>query len=223
MQRIAVVRREDKSIVGFKQIIKNCGFKFDQKNPDFVLSIGGDGTFLIAERLYPGIPKVLIKESKTCIKCEDFPVDYVLNRIKDKKYKIEEFTKLEASFGGKVLKAANDIVVRNKFPTTAIRFVLSGGKELIGDGIVVATAFGSLGYFYSITKRAFKSEFGLAYNNLTVDIKPKFISKVDMTLKINRGDAVVVADNNEKMFELKDGDKVHIYSNSEKARIVRLL
>lgn len=224
MQKVAIVRRENKPIDGWKNLIEKYNFKLDQKYPDFVLSVGGDGTFLISERLYPGIPKILIKESKICIKCHDSPAEHILEKIKNKQFKIEEFQKIEVSFKNKILKASNDIIIRNKFPINAIRFEISDiNEELIGDGIVAATSFGSTGYFHSITKKSFNSGFGLAFNNTTKYIEPLLLKDINKTFKITRGSALVSADNNDKIFELKEGEKVNIYSSKEKAKIVRIL
>ncbi len=224
MQKIAIVRRENKPIDGWKELIEKYGFKLDQKFPDLVLSVGGDGTFLIAERQYPGIPKILIRESKICIKCHDSPAEHILEKIKNKKFRIEEFQKLEVSFKNKILKAANDIIIRNKLPVNAIRFKMSDtDEELIGDGIVAATSFGSTGYFHSITKKSFNSGFGLAWNNTTKKIKPLLLKDINKTLEIIRGNALVSADNNEKIIEIKERDKIKIYSSKEKARIIKLL
>ncbi len=224
MQKVAIVRRENKPIDDWKDLIEKYGFKLDKKSPDLVLSVGGDGTFLISERLYPGIPKVLIKESKICIKCHDSPAEHILEKIKNKQFKIEEFQKLEVSFKDKILKAANDIIIRNKLPINAIRFEISNiNEELIGDGIVAATSFGSTGYFHSITKKSFDYGFGLAFNNTTKHIEPLLLKNISKTFKITRGEALVSADNNDKIFEIKEGDEINIYSSKEKARIVKLL
>lgn len=47
-----------------KQLFIDKGCTFDEKNPEFVVSYGGDGTLLRAEFLYPSIPKLLLRIQK---------------------------------------------------------------------------------------------------------------------------------------------------------------
>ncbi|EKD90966.1 MAG: ATP-NAD/AcoX kinase [uncultured bacterium] len=209
-----------------KDLIKGLGFSIVSKNPDLVISYGGDGTLLSSEREFPGIPKLPIRDSKTCNKCPNHQTEAILNQFKNKKLKLVKFNKLEAKIGDSVLKGVNDIVIRNLNPTHAMRFSLFiNGKEfspniLVGDGLVISTHFGSTGYFKSIVKKSFKKGLGLAFNNLTASLKPIKLSLKDKVLiKIVRGPAVLAVDNNPKIINLKESDEIQIRTSEKVAQI----
>ncbi len=224
--KIAVYGKTPESKAQLQKAARKAGFTYDEKKPDIVVSYGGDGTFLWAERKYPGIPKALFRYSKTCKKCHNLPIDHALELIKKRKYKIIQHLKLEAKVNSTTLIGTNDIVIRNAMPTHAIRFTLAinGRKiaeELIGDGIVVATPFGSTAYFHSITKKNFKKGIGIAFNNTTEAILPIFLSeRAKIQLTMTRGEAFVVADNEPRMVVLTKGKSVTITVSNKKARII---
>ena len=121
----------------------------------------------------------------------------------------------------------NDIVVRNSLPTEAVRFnVLVGERgidNLIGDGIVVSTPYGSGGYFSSITHKNFKTGIGIAFNNVTKSHESLILAEDEkIEIEIVRGPAVLVADNNRDFINLENGDKIRIEQIDEVARRVSL-
>lgn len=227
--KFAVVRKYDQSISKYKKSVLDSGFKYSVKKPDMVLCIGGDGTFFHAERLYPGVPKVLYRESKICKKCVDLSVDQILEIIKDGNYKIDKLMKLQAKVKKQDFLAVNDIVMRNRDQTRALRFSFDiNGKclchEIIGDGVVIATPFGSTAYFNSITRQKFDKGIGLAFNNSVEEMGPMFLKHDDtVKLKVLRGKAILSADNNRKMIELKQGSEVVIKKDKSLAKLVRLI
>lgn len=204
------------------------GFSIVEKDPEFVLSYGGDGTFMRAEGIWPGIPKVILRGSAVCKLCSSFENEDVLDRVARGEYSIEELWKLEVQVKGKKLEGVNDIVVHNADPRHAIRYKISVnglpvGDQVIGDGIVVATPLGSTGYYRSITDSFFETGMGLAFNNST-EQSDHMVLREDSTISITitRGPAVVYADNKGDVFELKEGDEAEIRKSSSVARIVRV-
>ena len=102
-----------------KQLLKKHGFSVVNKNPDFVLVYGGDGTVLYAERLFPSIPKLLIKRTELCRKC-DYTFEslkLILPKIKAGNFKIRREMKLEASFKKIRLTALNEICLLYTSPS----------------------------------------------------------------------------------------------------------
>lgn len=230
-KRIAVVRKYYRSISHIQSDIRKAGLTPTQNNPDIVLAVGGDGTFLTSERLYPGVPKILIKESLTCHKCEDAHIGTILHRLKSGDFRKEVHHKIEAKISGhkRLLIAVNDIVLRNRLVTRAIRFQVEVDSkpvngEVIGDGIVASTPFGSEAYFYSIAKKTFTKGIGLAFNNPTTKIKPRVLPE-SSTIKAHviRSAGILSADNNPAMVTVHEGETVTIRQSKSKVRIFRFL
>ena len=220
--KLAVIGKE---IEALKKKVKEGGFEYDKDNPDIVICYGGDGIFLIGERVYPGIPKVLVKGSPISNKGQDIKIEKVLEKFEKKEYSIQKIKKLKAIYTGafenRSLIGVNDIVIRNSLPTEALRFKVKTknfNQEFIGDGLVIATNYGSSrgAYFYSITQKEFKKGIGIAFNNVTKKQKQKIISEKDsIEIEITRGPGVLVADNNRDYINLERGDKIKIFQTNE--------
>lgn len=227
MVKVAIFGKTPESKEQLKKEIKKFGFLYTEERPEIVITYGGDGTFLWAERKYPGIPKALFRYSKTCVKCHDLPIKHALELLREKKYTIKTHNKIQAQIETTKLLGTNDIVIRNALPTHAVRFLLKvNGKqindEFVGDGIVAATTFGATAYFHSITRKTFNKGIGIAFNNLTKEHKPLFLpetAKIELT--VTRGEAFLVSDNEPRMVILTPGKTVKITGTKEKAKIIQ--
>lgn len=215
-----------KNKTAIEPLAKEAGFEVVEKNPEFVVSFGGDGTLMKAEYAWPGVPKIVLKDSMICKKCSVFPNEEVLKRVRDGKYSVEELIKLDVVANGKTRTALNDIIVHNKDPRHAIRYSLSVngrtlGEAVIGDGVVISTPFGSTAYYRSITDSSFELGIGLAFNNST-EQSDHIVLKEDSEIKIKiiRGPAIVYADNQEEEITLEKGNEVIIRKSKDKAQIV---
>ena len=229
MKRFAIVGKNKENVKALKQHILHHDFVYDEKKPEFVISLGGDGTYLYAERDYPSIPKLMIRDSNICNKCEEDIVDVIIKKIKKQQYTIEECIKLDAHINGKyALTCANDFILRNKRLTQAIRFAVDIDEkrinnEFIGDGVIIATPYGSTAYYYSITKQHFRYGIGLAFNNLTKHQRPLVVDE-NAVLRISmiREEAELAADNQLTTITLKEGDSIEIKKARQKAKIMRV-
>ena len=211
-----------------KKILVKHGFEIVTKHPDFVLCYGGDGTILYGERLYPNIPKLLIKTTGVC-RTYDYPaksLDSVLKKVKEHNYLVLEEMKLETVYKDNLLTALNEIQIHTKLPTRAIRFSVTADKKkfdnLIGDGVVVSTAFGSTGYYLATGGRPFKGGIGLSFNNLHSEKIFPVILHEDSKIKIrlNRDSAILLSDNNPKYFNLNEKDEIIIQKSEDTARFI---
>ena len=198
------------------------------KRPEIVIALGGDGTFLAAERIFPAVPKLLVREQSICNKCDWDNLDEGIKRLLAGAFTVQAFGKLRVRADGRTLEAVNDVVLRNASPTEAIRFTLQVngkriGGEWIGDGIVVATAFGSEGYFRSITRQHFEEGIGLALNNTTRAHGPLLLdAQARIVVRLTRGQAHVAVDNHPELLVLREGGRLTITTSRDAARIVRL-
>jgi NAD kinase len=201
--------------------IKRSGLK-----KDIIFSYGGDGTYLLCERKFPGIPKILIKKNKINKKCGSISVDKALRMLNENRYSIKKNVKIELKVKNKTLVAVNDIVIRNKLQYEALRFNLfinsrKIGQTFIGDGLIISTPFGSGGYFSSCTRKTLSNGLGIAFNNTVEYARPLFINdNSEIKVKILRGEAYCSADNNHKMILLKKGGVVNIKKSKNYARLV---
>ena len=222
--RVAIFGRHKKEV---EEEIKVLGFELVEENPEVVISYGGDGTLILSEFHFPGVSKLLLKSSKVCKLCEAFSNEEILKRFKNGNYTTKKLTKLEVSAHGKTLYAINDVIIHNDNPRHAIRYHvdINGERnpkhEIIGDGLVVSTKFGSTGYYKSITGSVFDVGMGLAFNNSTEQVSHMVIEE-DSVIKIfiTRGPVTVYADNQEESIELKEGDEVVIKKSERSTEII---
>jgi len=218
-----------KDVDSFEKVLVSHGLKIDRKNPDFVFSNGGDGAILFSERLYPGVPKVTVRCSSKCNRCEFDPDDIksAVERLKSGKYEIKEYMMIEADFNDKIAVGLNEVQVHNKLFTKAVRFnVYVDGKILyenvIGDGVVISTPFGSTAYYTSVGGEKFDSGIGIALNNPHERVKPAvFGDSSAVEIEILREDAYLLYDNDEEgKILLKKGDRVAVRKHDGVAKFV---
>lgn len=214
-----------------------------------VVVLGGDGSILHAARTYdePTILPVRTGTSKGHRTSLDEPdlvgaVDTIESGTAGTDYRVEAHHQLRAESEALDLPAGfvalNDICLHHREPTMAAEFGArlhtdAGTRafpELIGDGLVVATPFGSSAYFRSITGRTFERGLGVAFNNVHwPEDAPAYVRlptdgrvEVAVTETANAAAAVLTRDNHPDPVVLEPGAPVTIRQSERAAALVRL-
>ncbi|MDP6642417.1 MAG: hypothetical protein QGF74_03495 [Candidatus Nanoarchaeia archaeon] len=229
--KVAVVGKNSGYI---KKQLKKYNLTLDSRRPWIVISYGGDGTALLSERLYPEIPKLLLRHSSICNKCSTHDFSKVLKALENREFTIKKTSKLIATIKNRKLIALNEINVHHSAPY-AIRLQVLINNELveplvIGDGLIVSTPFGSSGYYQTVVNKIFKKGLGLAYLNpmrnskrFKIKARNKILKEKDIVkVKVLRGPGILCSDNNESIIKIKKGDLIKIKKYSKGAKLVLL-
>ena len=141
--------------------VRGSGLEVVDHAPDVVLTYGGDGLLLGSEKRWPGVPKLPLRHSRHGKKCEPHQIEEALERLIRGDLRRRTFLKIGAEALGQVRVGLNDVSVHNSRPTSGVRYRVwiddrEFSDEIVGDGVVVATPFGSTGYYRSITRGIFR-------------------------------------------------------------------
>lgn len=210
-------------------LLQDTSMQVVRRDPELVISYGGDGALLGAERDYPGVPKLPMRDRRSVPKCHLHAEQEILKLLLDKCLQRSELMKLEATTAsGQALEGINDIVVNKENIASAVRFRLWLDGELhenhiVGDGLVLATPFGSTGYYRSITHSLFRVGIGLAFNNSTEPLDHLVVAQTtEIEVEILRGPALLLADNDPRRIVLQRGDRVHVRKAVRKTEVLGL-
>lgn len=226
LDRVLVISRIEDSEV--RKLLIESSFKIVERNPDFIVCYGGDGTILFGEREFPQVPKLIVKRTNIRRKCDYtlYQTKNILTKIRNGEFNLQKEIKIEARFKNRKLIGLNEIQVHTQLPTYAIRFSLFVNEKefpnLIGDGAIISTPFGSTGYYKSTGGNQFKKGIGISFNNLhNKRIRSLVVSESStIRVKVNRGPAWILADNNERFLELKDNDVSIIEKSASVANFI---
>ncbi|MEM4188666.1 MAG: NAD(+)/NADH kinase [Candidatus Hadarchaeum sp.] len=123
---------------------------------DAIVTVGGDGTVLHAQKLAPDVPILGINLGRRGFLAEVNPNDALkaLRMLREGKLRVVERSRLAATVKGKSLpEALNDVVIGSSVAgKTASLEVMIDGQEALDfrcDGIIVATPTGSTAYTHA--------------------------------------------------------------------------
>lgn len=205
-----------------------------EDDPDVVVCFGGDGTLLAAELRWPSVPKVPLRNSRRGIRCIPDPPAEVLERLAADTLVRHQYLKLECSVIHKspdeadhALMAINEFSVHKGRTNASVRFRIwvdekpygtGEDQEIIGDGFVVCTPFGSTAYFNQITRGMFWTGIGVAFM-YTSDHTNHLVLPEDAVVRarITRGPAVLAHDNASEYIELNEGDELLVRRSQKSA------
>ena len=212
-------------------LLKRKGIELvsDKKcNPDLIITHGGDGSLLGMERIYPGIPKLPIRDKKTSPLCPNHSHEKLIDNLLTGQLSKTELIKLSGSTENGEISGINDIFIHNSKKVSAIRYrVWINDKlylnEVASDCFGIATPHGSTAYYRSITRCIFRTGIGLAFSNSREHVD-HIILPEDAVIKVQllRGPAFIVADNNPKPVKFNTGSVLTVSKSPVKAIIYGL-
>jgi NAD+ kinase len=219
--KVAVVSPRNEAKV--RSLLKEAGLKTSAR-PDVVVSYGGDGTLLVAEQRFPGVPKLIVRDSEVCHRCEyeGSSLAELLDRLKKKDFEKSYAIKLKCG----EMVALNEFQLHNADPTTAIRFAAETGDDkltnIIADGAIVCTPFGSSGYYLSAGGKPFDHGIGFVLNNPhNAERRPRVLpDNSSVTLTLQRGPGLLCHDN-AGCVELIEGKPITITKAKERTCFLR--
>lgn len=207
-----------------------------EADPDLVVCYGGDGTLLAAELEWPGLPKVPILNSKRGNRCIQRRPDEVIGALAERDLVETQYTKLQCRLftegnlkePAHTLTCLNEINVHMGRINSAVRFQLSintipfeEGVEIVSDGFVVCTAFGSNAYFKAITKGIFTEGIGVAFKATTHPVNHIVLPESSrFCFEITRGPATLAYDNSHEYIDLEEGDRILVCRHPDSAAIL---
>lgn len=204
--------------------LSDCG----GDTPDLIITYGGDGALLGAEREFPGIPKLPLRDAVTAPVCAAHSAKQVIGDFLDRKLPLVKLPKLCAVTPAGKLYGINDLVVNTAEQTSALRYrVFIDGElhapEVVGDGVCFSSVHGSTAYYRSITRGIFRVGVGLAFSNSTEVVDHLVLPETSVVeLEILRGEALVMADNDPEKFLIGVGGKVSLFQSGEFALVYGL-
>ncbi len=208
-----------------RPLLREVGLIEDGQSPDVVISYGGDGTLLGTVRDWPDVPKLAIRLGRTCVKCPDHQDERVLRCLAAGHVSRTALMTIAASAKGQRLLALNDITLNKMSPVAGVRYRVWINEEpysgeIVGDGLVVSTPFGSTAYYRSITRSFFRVGIGVAFNNSTEQVDHLVLRESDrLRLVVTRGPALLCADNAPDAIQLREGDEA-IVAKAEETTIL---
>ncbi|MFP4380355.1 MAG: hypothetical protein ACLFUS_07620 [Candidatus Sumerlaeia bacterium] len=223
-QKVLVFGQNKKDIY---PTIQNLDMEIVDADPEVVISYGGDGTLLGAELAWPGIPKVALRDSKRCLTCSHESNEIILRHLAEGKLKRSRFLKLKATLDGQSLLCINDINLSKIYVNAGVRYRVwiddeaYAPEEIVGDGLVVSTPFGSSAYYRSITNSTFRVGIGLAFNNTTEPVNHLVIGEDSVIrVQVTRGPAYLAADNDPNILTVKKENEMRVQRAEESAIIL---
>ena len=212
-------------------LLKRKGFELlaeEAGKPELIITHGGDGSLLGMERMYPGIPKLPIRDEKTSALCPKHSYETIVDNLLAGQLPKTELMKLSGKTDSGKLLGMNDIFIHNLEKVSAIRYkVWIDDKlylnEVASDCCGIATPHGSTAYYRSITRCIFRTGIGMAFSNSREHVD-HIILPEDVVIKIQllRGPAFIVADNDPEPMNFNPDEILTISKSPTKAVIYGL-
>lgn len=239
MKKLGIFIKESQTSLRIKDEVIKCatsrGYTLDDENPDVVIFIGGDGTFLKCVHKYINqlneIEFIGINNGKVGFFFEyrEEDIETIFDLLDSNNYKISEYPLLKAKYGSSTVYAINEIRVENPFRTLIGEVYISGTylENFRGNGLVIASAIGSSAYNKSLggalvhpsLKIMQLTEVAAIENNMYHSLGSSIIldKNETVTIKANMEGVVIGYDN---FTDVNKEDYIEIRIANRKARVI---
>ena len=209
------------------------------RKTDFLVTLGGDGTFLAGARLAAprGIRLLGVNLGRLgfLTELEEDQLETGLRRTIDGKYRIEERTMLQVQLirGGRTLAKTvglNEVVVNRAEDARMLRVEIDVGDQGVGvidaDGVIIATATGSTAYALAtggpILEPTLRDLLLVPVNPFALTVRPIVLPPAqDITLAILRGPAEMRVDGGRRGRAVATGDTLRIGAYPRRLKVIR--
>ena len=221
------IRLAGKNLEDIRPLLPEYGLEECGSGYEAVVCHGGDGALLGAEREFPGVLKVPIRDAASAPTC---PLHHIRERLRAfaaGELRHVRLPKLAGEWRDVRVTGINDVFLHNTLECGALRFsVRIDGEpyapEILGDGVGLSTVHGSTAYYRSITRSVFRTGIGLAFSNATAEISHIVLPESAVVeITILRGPGLLLADNS-PVSRVPGGETVKFRLSSEKALVAGL-
>ncbi len=222
------IRLVGKNLDDIRPLLARYGMEESGEAPELIVAHGGDGALLGAERDYPGVPKLPIRDAGTAPLCELHSCESQLADFRAGRTVLVHLPKVAGETGGRVATALNDVFLHNLDRASALRYrVRIDGElyanEVVGDGVGISSVHGSTAYYRSITHSIFRVGIGLAFSNSTEEVSHLVLDPGStVEIEVVRGPGILIADNSPDRFTVYEHDVVRLFQSEERAAIYGL-
>jgi NAD+ kinase len=206
---------------------------------DFVITLGGDGTFLAGARLAAprGLPLLGVNLGRLgfLTEIEEDQMESGLVRFLDGRYRIEDRTMLHVELrrGGRTVARTvglNEVVITRAEEARMLRIEIEVGDQGVGvidaDGAIVATATGSTAYALASGGPILEPTLGdlvlVPMNPFALTVRPiVFPPGQDVTLSVLRGPAEMRVDGGRRGRAVATGDLLRCGPHPKRLKVIR--
>lgn len=242
--RYHVISNDDRRRERAVETLEGAGFDVvEEYDPEaVVVTLGGDGTILYAARAFEEPTLLPVRTAGSAglrTELDDDRLVEAVGAIEAGAYSTTDHRKLTAYRDGEEVRgsfgALNEVSLHHGSPLMAAVFavrVRDGTREeferVVGDGALVATPFGSTGYYRSVTGGTFQDGLGLAFNNVhapadvpdQVGLSPGAAVEFEVVESGHASDAVLTRDNAPETVELGVGEPVTVRYSDRRVSVV---
>ena len=217
--KLCILKKDDINIQKYEKIIKKMGFSIDDKNPDFILTFGGDGTILksVNIAIKYDIPIIPINFGKIgyMADIEKEELEEVLLDIKKGDYTLSSRNLLKCIINEKEYYALNDVVFKSE---NISYYELYENTKYItryrGDGLIISTSTGSSAYAMSaggsLIHPSLKVINIVAIAPQTLSARPIILPPTSLNIKSRSNiyiDGLKVSSNNDILINISFSDR----------------